>query len=121
MVMKRLKPSMRNRKRYIAFKVISDNCTSKRNITKKEMWCSITEAGSELFGDDGTSKFDHNLIHFDETFGILKTTHRYVSESRAVMATINAIGECPVMIVTLKVSGTIKSLKTMFGDRKENR
>lgn len=107
--MKALKPSLRVRRRYIAFEILTENEVSRRDL-QAELWSST----SSLLGDVGSSILDLWLLGFDGRLGIVRCRHDRVDEARAAMATVDRIDENRVAIRVLGVSGTVRGATKKF-------
>lgn len=66
----------------------------------------------KLYGEYGASRTGLALIDYDteKKFAILRTAHTTLSMVRAALASITKIGDKPVAVHVLKVSGTIRAL-----------
>ncbi|MDY6864633.1 MAG: Rpp14/Pop5 family protein [Halobacteriota archaeon] len=104
--MKVLPSSIRERKRYIAFEILSEQDIDRQGLLK-EIWSSAYS----LFGDVGTSKLGLWLIKFDGKKGIVRCHRDRTEEVRALLAAIDVIYACPVGVVVLRTSGTVKGVK----------
>ena len=95
------------RRRYLALKIDSDETFSSR-----EFMDSVWDAVLRLYGEYGASRTGLALIDYDaeKKLVILRTVHTTVDVVRAALASITRIGDKPVAIHVLKVSGTIKTL-----------
>ncbi len=58
---------------------------------------------------------------FEGDFGILKVPHRLKEESIAVLSSMDSVRGANCKVVTLKTSGTIKTLKQKYADRIESK
>lgn len=106
-------PSLRGRRRYIVFEVISEREIDKKALLK-EIWDSIYS----LYGDVGASECKLWLIGYDKTKdtdigkgkgkGILRCAHDKVEEVRAALACLHSVNEARVGIRVIGISGTIK-------------
>ena len=109
MKLKILPLSMRRKKRYIAFRVIS-NC----DISYEEVKQKIREAVVEIFGKKGYAdihpRFIDNLWNDEKKIGVIRCWHKEVY--RLVFAIGSAKFNCEAVVKILKVSGTIKKIKT---------
>ena len=96
------------RKRYLAFKITSEQTVSKRNLADA-VWKVILQ----LFGEYGASQADLGLIEYDQEkdLGIIRCSRRAVEMVRASVASITEINEKSVAIHVLGVSGTLKALR----------
>ena len=100
--------SRRMRKRYLAFKVVSEQPVSKGNVAD-----AVWNAVLQLFGEYGASQANLALIEYDQekSWGIIRCSHRAVEMVRASIASVTEINEKPVAIHVLRVSGTLKALR----------
>ena len=108
-----LPPSLRGRRRYIVFEVISERGIDKKALLK-EIWDSIYS----LYGDVGASESKLWLIGYGydkrkdrdigRDRGILRCAHDKVEEVRAALACIHSVNEAKVGIRVIGISGTIK-------------
>jgi len=104
-------PTLRERRRYIVFEVMSEREIDKRELLK-EIWNSVYS----LYGDVGASKSKIWLIGYDEKKGtdigigrgILRCAHDKVEEVRAALACIHSVNDARVGIRVIGISGTIK-------------
>ncbi|AMM54698.1 ribonuclease P protein component 2 [Pyrococcus kukulkanii] len=108
---KTLPPTLRDKYRYIAFQVISEQPFTKGDI-KEMIWSTILR----VLGEVGTSMAKPWLIKFDEKSqtGILRCDRNYVEHVRFSLALIVEFKGRKVLVRTLGVSGTIRRLKRKF-------
>lgn len=108
-----LPPSLRERKRYIAFKIISKEKIDFGNLVNR-LWYSLLN----LMGEYGTSKCNIWIVKdsWDEKrqIGLIKCNHKHVKHVRAALALIDRIGDTKVIIKSLGVSGTMKAAEKKF-------
>lgn len=117
--LKILPPTLRDKKRYIAFEVISQGSLGREDIISL-----MLDGSLYLYGACGTGKFDlwvvklwrcrineSSLEYIKEhrMKGILRCRREEVDSVRAVIPTINNFRGKPVVFHTLGISGTIKS------------
>ncbi len=100
--------SERMRKRYLAFRVMSDHSVSKSDVAD-----AVWNAVLRLFGEYGASQTNLALIEYDQekSWGIIRCSRRAVEMVRASIASVTEINEKPVAIHVLGVSGTLKALR----------
>lgn len=102
-----LPPSLRERRRYLVFEVISE-----REIDKRELLSEIWGSMYSLYGDVGASESKLWLIRYnnkkDSGAGILRCAHDKVEEVRAALASIHSVNKARVNIRVTGISGTIK-------------
>ncbi|TRZ87526.1 MAG: ribonuclease P [Methanosarcinales archaeon] len=102
-------PVLREKKRYIAFKIISENTINRRELTEE-----LLDSMYSLFGDKGTSEINPALMSYDGGFGVLRCQKDRTSDTRAALACINRVGGGCVSIQVLGISGTVKGAMEKF-------
>lgn len=108
---KTLPPTLRDKKRYIAFQIMGERKFKSREI-KNAMW----EAFLRVLGELGTAEAKPWFIKFDEKTqtGILRCDRKHVERVRLALTLMTQINGSNVIVKTLGVSGTIKRLKMKF-------
>ena len=108
-----LPPTLRENARYLVFEIVS-----KKDFDIPEVVDAVWQGSMALFGETGASKFSlwvpFNLYDKEKKRGIIKCAHTSVEEVRAVLAAMRQIGNEPVIIHVLGVTGTILSAKKKF-------
>jgi len=103
-------PSLREKKRYVIFKIHSQERVSFFE-TNNAIWNSILN----WLGEKETAKANpwiiKNLWDQRKQIGFIKCSHKYVDDIKTALSLIHQIGDEKVTIQTLIVSGTIKSGK----------
>ncbi len=96
------------RKRYIAFKLLSDAFIYYADLSQ-----SIQIEILKLHGDIGVSEAGPKLIEYDGKtgFGIVKCNHLALEQTRLSLLSLKNVRNIPVIPQVLYVSGTIKSLR----------
>ena len=96
------------RRRYIKFWIVKNE-----GFSVKEVADAIQRSVLALYGVQGLSTIEPNLIDFDEDSqsGVLRCNHSHLREMRASLAFMTSIGERAAALHVDKVSGTIRSLK----------
>ncbi len=86
---------------------------SSSQVGGEEILAAVWRALEKLYGEYGASKAGLGLMEFDEKerCAILRVMKGEVEMLRAALASITKIGEAPVSLSVLRVSGTIKSLR----------
>lgn len=109
--MKPVMPSLREKKRYVAFEVISSKQFSFQDVSR-----AISNAMLSFVGEFGTA--NAGVIPISNTFnaeihkGLIKVNNKYVDVLKAALTLISNINEVPVITRTIGVSGMInKALK----------
>src|SRR3989344_5596578 len=82
----RLLPSLREKKRYIAYKILSEKAINER--TAKTAVCSYV---MKFLGELNYSKAGIMLVEQKNNYGIIKTGHMHVNEVKTALALINEI------------------------------
>lgn len=104
-----LPPSLREKKRYVKFKVISE-----KPITYPELEASVFNYFLDFYGEFGFSELSvwliKNLWDEKEQIGVIRCNNKSVQKVLAGLALISKIGDSRVIFKILKISGTIKGL-----------
>jgi|SRR3989338_3919184 len=102
-----LLPSLRQKKRYILFEIIS-----KENFSFPEVKKSVDEALLRFLGEFGIAKAAPLLLgeRYKNNCFILKVRHTAVDEVKAAIILIKSIKNTPVIIRSKRVSGTLKKI-----------
>lgn len=105
---KRILPSLREKKRYIAFEVISEERLDKNMVNN-----AIFDANKSYLGELGCAKANFKVLDYDENSkkGMIKASNKYIDYVKASLSLIKRIKNTKVIIKTMGVSGTIKNLK----------
>jgi ribonuclease P/MRP protein subunit POP5 len=107
--MKRL-PSLRKKKRYIGFELLSDG-----EIREEELSKEIVSSAHSLFGDLGVGELALRLIEWDGRRGAIRCRHDKTAEARSALAVMNSVGGKKVGVRVLTISGTIRGIKEKLG------
>ena len=107
--MKRLLPSLRAKKRYLAFELISEGPASRIDLVKE-----VAFSASSLLGDVTASECEIKVLGFEDWKGIIQCSHIRVKETRASLATLTRIGGKRATLHILGTSGTIKRATEKF-------
>ncbi|MBW2990693.1 hypothetical protein KY348_03245 [Candidatus Woesearchaeota archaeon] len=102
-----LKPSMREKKRYMAYELMSDKALSKD--ADKALIAKI----KELLGIFAAGKAGVMSVKYNSTNqkGILRVDRKFVDNTRSCFVMIKDINNEKVLIRTIKVSGMINKVK----------
>ncbi len=108
---KKLNPiplSLRDKKRYISFKLESDKKFSEKE-AKKVIWDKFLQ----LYGEVGCAESKYWIMSFDSDkgIGILRSDLKSVEKAKAGLLLLTKIDKNSVIPLILGISGTIKSLK----------
>ncbi len=101
---------MRERKRYIIFRLHSDSPAGFQDV-KAAVWNSVLN----WLGDNEAPRADIHIVknlwnHGDQT-GFIRCHPKYVDSVKMALALIHQVGDQKVIFQTIRVSGTIKSGK----------
>jgi ribonuclease P/MRP protein subunit POP5 len=106
----KLLPSLKQKKRYVLFKIISEN-----KFTLSEVKEEVSRALSNYLGQLGISKA--GVVFIDEQFDadaqifLLKVGHKFVDEAKSALALSKSIKNSPIIIKSVRVSGTINKVR----------
>ena len=113
--LKILQPTLREKIRYIAFRVISEEG---EEFTYSDLESAIWNTLLDFLGEYGVSKTSVWLMkdcwNQEKQIGILRCNHKSVQEIIATLGLIDRLGDNRIMFKVLKVSGTIKNIKDKF-------
>ncbi len=103
----RLLPSLRLKKRYVLFEILSSEQFSLAEVKK-----AVDEALLLFLGQWGVAKASPLLISekYKNNHFILKVHHTAVDEVKSAVILIKSIKNVPVMIRSRRTSGTLKKL-----------
>ncbi len=116
--MKHLPKHLRPRRRYLAVEIESwpGADFGKRDL-QRECWY----AAQNLLGDPGSADADLSVIDFEVGDGagmaIVRVRRGEVERARAALACIDAVGDAPVGLRVLGVSGTIRACEERYKGR----
>ncbi|MBW2968571.1 Rpp14/Pop5 family protein [Candidatus Woesearchaeota archaeon] len=108
MKIKPLKPSQREKKRYLVFEIISKNKVKQVSDIAKAIWNSMLA----FAGEKGASQA--GIILLKEKFsiakqkGIIKVNHKMLEILKSSLILIKEIGKEPVAIQSVAASGILK-------------
>lgn len=110
---KHLPPTLRTRKRYVAFQVLSQD-----KIPMNDVLNSIWHSLLNFLGEYGVGKAGIWIgkSNYDEEkqLGVIRCNHIYVEHIRTALALVERIGDSRAIVKVLGVSGTIKAAKKKF-------
>jgi len=83
----------------------------------REFLDAVWGAVLKLYGEYGASRTGLTLIDYDmeKRFAVIRTVHTAVDMVRTALASITRVGNKPVAIHVVRVSGTIRSLYKKVG------
>jgi len=109
---KPIMPSLREKKRYLVFEIISKQKMEDFKLVSYTIWEKVLQfLGSLHTGNAGIwilqDKFQNNK-------GIIKVGHRHVDHLRAALTMIDSIDKTPVIVRSLGVSGILKKAEKKY-------
>jgi len=107
--LKRLLPSLRGKKRYLAFELISEGPVGRSDLVKEIMY-----SASSLLGDVISSECDIKVLGFEDWKGIIQCSNDRVKETRASLAALTRINGKRATLHILGISGTVKRATEKF-------
>jgi RNase P/RNase MRP subunit POP5 len=103
-------PSMREKKRYIVFRL-----HSKESVVYQDAKNAILNSINNWLGDNDMARANiwiiKNLWNQKEQSGFIRCSHRLVDEIKVALGLVHQIGDQRVIIQTTRVAATIKSGK----------
>ncbi len=105
--MKGLPPSLKEKNRYIAVRLISE-----KNISKDEFFSALRDQILSLYGEFGY--FDFKIIQFENNSGIIHVKLKDLEKTKNAITLISEVNGVKVLPVILGVSGTIKSCRRKY-------
>jgi ribonuclease P/MRP protein subunit POP5 len=107
MKLKPLLPSLREKKRYIAFEV-----ESKQEIGFEETRKQIKHTMQTLIGDLGMAKMGLLFLKdWKNSKGIMRVNTKYVDEAKASLALVTSINQKTTKIKSIKISGVLNKIR----------
>lgn len=112
---KRLIPSLREKKRYVAFEVLSEKTLS---ADAKNIQHAIWDTALSFLGERHVSKAGlfmlPNMYQPQMQRGIIRVNHTGVDDLKAVLALVQQIQNQPVILKTVGVSGILKKATARY-------
>lgn len=99
----KLLPSLKQKKRYILFQIVSDT-----QFSTQEIKTTVKEALKDFLGELGLAKSAPLFVKEKDNKFILKVNHKYINESISALILIKRIKNKPVIVKSIITSGTIK-------------
>ncbi|HIH43081.1 TPA: hypothetical protein HA246_05540 [Candidatus Woesearchaeota archaeon] len=106
--MKALMPTLREKKRYVAFKIMSEN----KILNFDAVSNAISESGKRLYGEIGMAEV--GLIPVKERWnpekqlGLVRVSHKHVNHIKAAFALITKIDNHKAIVSSIGTSGIMK-------------
>jgi|TARA_B100002003_G_C13950179_1_gene460730 ribonuclease P/MRP protein subunit POP5 len=110
MNIKPILPSLREKKRYIAYEIISD-----RKMKFNDVKISINKAVLSFLGELGYAKSGLIIMDtFKNNKGVLRTNHKEVDNIKTSLTLIEKISNTKVMIKSNLVTGVLNKAKKLI-------
>ncbi len=115
MKLKPILPSLKEKKRYLSFEIVSKNSFSAEQVAR-----AVNDSTLQLLGTLECGKAGILFLKdkYQNNAGVVKTGHRYVDKVRAALALIKDIDNKEVVFRTRIVSGTLKRAISKFKEIK---
>ena len=106
--MKPLPPTMREKRRYILARILPRWYVPEDS---RLMHQAVMEATTSLWGDAAVAQQQPGVVFQQGDYVIVRCRRGTEKQLAVAMATIHRIGETPVAVRTVAISGTIQALK----------
>ncbi len=106
---KPLLPTLRTKKRYVVYELISDS-----KINTKDIYLAIKNSFLKCFGFFGYGNsgiMNTKIFNENNKRGILKVNNKYLDELKLSLAMVTNINNNDVILHTVNVSGILKKAK----------
>ncbi len=109
--MKTLLPSLKEKKRYTVFEVITD-----QNLNKNEIESAIYNSCQNFIGEFNCSKAGINILSElgNNKKGIIKVNNKYTDYLKTSLMMIKKVNNKKVVIKSVGVSGALKKAKALM-------
>ena len=108
--MKKLLPSLREKKRYLVYEIIS-----KKSINFQTAKKAIYDNISKMIGELELGKAGIQILpDYEMQKGIIKVSNKYLDKLRASLALIDNINNNKVIVASRGVSGAINKARSKF-------
>ncbi len=106
---KALLPSLREKKRYLVYEVVSE-----ANFGYKDIKDSIVSALKELFGLDGLARAGLDFVEYNQNKGIIRVSTKGLDMLRASFCFVRKVNKDEIILRSLGVSGMLKKARNKF-------
>lgn len=104
--MKPILPSLKEKKRYIAYEILSE-----KPLKRDESIKGISNGILKFLGQLGNARAGTMVIESNQNKGILKVSNTMVDQVKTGLALIKEIEGNKVIVKTTKVSGTLSNIR----------
>ena len=107
-------PSLREKKRYLVFEIISGNKKEDFKAVSRAIWaCSL-----QFLGEYGVANAGIWLLpdkyNDDNKMGIIKVGHKYVNHLKSALTMVDKIDNHEVIVKSVGVSGILKKAENKY-------
>ena len=108
-------PSLREKKRYLLFEVISA-----KKLDSDDIKLAVNKKLKECLGTFGLAEAGILLVHdkFEANQGVLRTNTKSVDKVKMALSLISKVGKEEVQVNTIKVSGILKKVMEPVNSKK---
>ena len=106
--MKPFPPTLREKRRYIKFKVHGQ--TAEKDVSQ-----ALSNSVLSLFGEDGYAHSNFSIIEYEKGVGICRSSHDWLDNILVALAFVTQIKGEKARISVLEVSGTLKKTRRAKG------
>lgn len=111
---KPLLPTLKEKKRYLAFEILSKKQIKAFSSISRAVWSAVTGfVGSKGASEMGLQVFPEKYDNSKQK-GLIKTSHKTVDALRASLAFITEIENQPVIVRSLGLSGIMKKAEQKY-------
>ncbi|HME87062.1 MAG TPA: Rpp14/Pop5 family protein [Candidatus Nanoarchaeia archaeon] len=116
MKLKPLLPTLKEKKRYLSFEIITT-----RNLSADSVATAVSNSTLELLGTLEAGKAGIMFLKdkFSNNTGVVKTNHKYVDKVRTALTLIPTVEKQHVIFRTRIVSGTLKKAQSKFSEMRK--
>lgn len=110
--LKTLLPTLKEKKRYLAFEIVSKSEIGNSNLAKAE----ILAKSKEFLGVLGSAKAGIQILKYnkDSQKGIIRVNHNHVDHLRSALMFIDKIDNKNTTVKTIGVSGILKKAEKYY-------
>ncbi len=106
--MKALMPTLREKKRYVAFRIMSEN----KKVNFDAVSTAIADSGKRLFGELGMAELGLIPVkerwNHEKQIGLVRVNHKHVNHIKAAFALITKIDNHKAIVSSIGTSGIMK-------------
>lgn len=106
--MKQLKPTLREKNRYLSFELLSGRKAVREDVVK-----AVWSVALRFLGELKASSMSLWIMDWDDAAqrGILKVNHKSIKDLRTGLSMLSAVGGAQAAVRVLGVSGTLKKAR----------